>query len=210
MSASLKRVGAAEIIARATAPIVKGVTVDLTRLEVAEPVDLSGATLGNVDFSGSRFGAPFIAREATFAGLAWLKGVELAASLDLSRAVMCNDLRMKGAIVRGTATLSRAELHGVGDLDGVLFEDRVDLDGLVVFGNMSMAGTRFRAPVTLQGSDFLGGLWCEGASFHTRVDFRGVEVHGRTWLRRATVAGTELASTRSATHDIKSYGYRWV
>ena len=207
---ALNRLPAAEIVARACAPIVKGVTVDLTGLDVSEPLDLSGATLGNVDFSGSRFIAPFIARGTTFAGLAWLKGVRLKASLDLSRAVLCNDLRMKGAVVRGPATFSRAELRGVGDLDDVRFEDRVDLDGLVVFGNMSMAGTEFCAPVTLQGSDFLGGLWCERARFAARADFRGVEVHGRTWLRQATVAGVDLARAQGTLHDIQSYGYRWT
>ena len=206
----LQRTPAAEIVARATAPIAKGVTIDLSGLEVAEPIDLSGATLGNVDFSGSRFAAPFVARGATFAGLAWFKGSSFGASLDLSRALLCNDLRMKGAVVQGAATFSRAELRGVGELDLARFEDRVDLDGLVVFGNMSMAGTEFRAPVTLQGCDFLGGLWCEGARFAARADFRGVEVHGRTWLKRTTVAGTGLAQSRGALHDIQSYGYRWL
>ena len=136
---------AAEIVARATAPIANGVTVDLSGLHVREPVDLSDATLGNVDFSGSRFAAPFVARGATFAGLAWFKGTTFDASLDLSRALFCNDLRMKGAIVRGGAKFSKAELRGVADFDGARFEGRADLDAMIVFGNMSMAGTEFRA-----------------------------------------------------------------
>ncbi len=206
----MRQAGAAEIVARATGPMQKGETVDLSNFEVLETVDLSGATLANVDFSGCRFRAPFIAKSTTFAGLAWFKGAEFASSLDMSRAVFCNDLRMRGAVMRGTVRLSKAELRGVADLDAARFEDRADLDGLVVFGNMSMAGTQFRAPVTLQDSEFLGGLWCEGASFAARADFRGVEVHGRTWLKHATVSGAPQAGARGAMGDIQSYGYTWV
>ena len=205
----MKRITAAEIVARATAPFAKGVTVDLSRLEVSEPVDLSRAILGNLDFSGSRFAAPFVASGATFAGLAWFKGAEFVANVDMTRALFCNDLRMKGAILRGPASFSGAQLHGVADFDSVRFDDRADLDGLVVFGNVSMAATQFRAPVTLQGSDFLGGLWCEGATFSSRADIRGVEVHGRTWLKRASVAATDASPARGALRDIQSFGYRW-
>lgn len=201
----MRSLGAAEIVALATAPLQKGETVDLTGLVVADALDLSGATIGNVDFSGSRFLAPFVARGATFAGLAWLKAVQLDAALDLSRAVFCNDLRMRGAVVRGAARFSRAEMRGVCDLDLACFEDRVDLDGLVVMGSMSMSGSEFRAPVTLQDSDFLGGLWCENTRFVSRADFRGVEVHGRTWLKQVSIG-----EGRGAMADIQSFGYRWT
>lgn len=206
----MKRATAADIVARATAPLHKGVTVDLSALHVVEPVDLSNATLGNVDFSGCHFSAPFVAKSTTFAGIAWFTGATFETGIDLSRAVLYNDLRMKRAIVRGAATFSRAEFRGVVDLDLVRFEDRADLDGLVVFGNMSMAGSEFQAPVTLQDSVFLGGLWCEGARFSSRADFRGVEVHGRTWLKGASVAGTDASASRGGMQDIQSHGYRWV
>ncbi len=200
---------AAEIVKRATAPLQKGASVDLTGLEVREPLDLSGATIGNVDFTGSRFLAQFVARGATFAGLAWFGEAEFAAGFDLSRCVFCNDLRMRSAIVRGPAILSRAELRGVGDLDFARFEDRADLDGLVVHGNMSLAGPTFLGPMTMQGSELLGGLWCEGTNFARRADFRGVEVQGRTWLRHAQVASCVAGEVRGGVSDIQSYGYRW-
>ena len=206
----MKSATAAEIVARATAPLQKGVTVDLSERHVVEPIDLSNAALGNVDFSRCRFAEPFVAKGATFAGIAWFADATFDAGIDISRAVFCNDLRMTRCIVRGPATFSRAEFRGVADLDLVRFADRTDLDGMVVFGNMSMAGTEFQAPVTLQGSEFLGGLWCEGARFASRADFRGVEVHGRTWLKGASVAGADTSPSRGGMQDIQSYGYKWV
>ena len=202
-------VSVADIVARATAPLRKGVTADLAGLVIEEPLDLSGATLGNLDFSGTTFKAPVAIRGATFAGIAWFKGCEFHRQLDLSQSVFCNDLRLGHAVMHADAALSRAELRGVCELDHARFEARADLDAVVVFGNMSLDSTVFSGPVTLQGSDFLGGLWCERAQFLNRADFRGVEVHGRTWLKHANLGGAVEAGTRNGARDIQSWGYRW-
>lgn len=206
----MRKLTATEVVALATAPLRRGVTVDLANVEVDEPVDLSNRMIANVDFSGACFKAAFSARAATFGGLAWFRGAQFAASADFVRAVFCNDLRMKGAVLQAPASFSGAELRGMCDLDGACFEDRVDLDRLVVLGNVSMAGTRFNAPVTLQDSDFMGGLWLEGAIFASRADFRGVEVHGRTWLKRATVSASDTQGPRDPLREIQSFGYRWT
>ncbi len=206
----MRRLPAAEIVRLATAPLRKGVTVDLTELAIDEPIDLSGRALGNVDFSGSVFSAPLICTATVLAGLAWFKRARFESALDMSQAVFANDLRMKAAEVAGPARFSRAEFRGVAEFDQVTFHDRVDLDGLVAFGNMSMDGTVFSAPVTLQGSDFLGGLWCERAVFAARSDFRGVEVHGRTWLKGVSLPTRETANARRNLRDIQSFGYRWI
>jgi uncharacterized protein YjbI with pentapeptide repeats len=207
----MKTLSARDIFRLATAPIEKGVTVDMTNAVIEEPIDLSGCALGNVDFSGSVFLAPIVAREAVFAGLAWFKSCRFEALVDVSRATFRNDLRMKGARFSGPASFSRAEFHGMADFDQARFEDRVDLDGLIAFGNMSMGGTRFDGAVTLQGSSLMGGLWCEGATFASRVDFRDVEVHGRTWLRgmRLAAEGGPAGAGRGVTREIRSFGYRW-
>ena len=208
----LRRMSARDIVERASAPLRKGVTVDLTELLVDEPLDLSGATLGNLDFSRSVFRAPVRLRGATFAGLAWFEHCDVGAAFDASDAVFCNDLRLRHSTVRQSIQLSRAEVRGVCSLDRARFEGRADLDAMTVLGNMSLADTVFAAPVTLQDCQLLGGLWCDGAQFLSRADFRGVEVHGRTWLKRTTFtdADRKTAFAGSPERDIQSYGYRWT
>ncbi len=88
---------AAEIARGATAPLRKGETVDLTGLDISDALDLAGAAITNVDFSGTRFGGPVDLRGATFGGLAWFKGATFAAPVDMTGAVFNNDLRLSVA-----------------------------------------------------------------------------------------------------------------
>jgi uncharacterized protein YjbI with pentapeptide repeats len=207
----MRTLSASDVVRLATAPLRKGVTVDLTDAAIAEPVDLSGRVLGNVDFSGSVLQSAFSARDATFSGLAWFKACRFEAAVDCARATFCNDLRLRRATLAGPACFSRAELHGTADFDQARFQERVDLDCVTAFGNTSMDGTRFDAAVTLQGSILMGGLWCERTTFASRADFRGLEVYGRTWLKGMRLAGEDGAagSGRAAVRDIRSFGYRW-
>lgn len=204
-------ISAAEIVRRASVALVAGETVDLSRLVVAEPLDLRGVRLANVDFSGARFCAPVDARGAVFGGLAWFRDAIFEASADFTGAIFHNDLRLDRAKLKAHARLSAVELYGVLSLDHAVFAGRADLDGMIVYGNVSMAGTRFDGPVTLQDSEMLGGLWLDGAGFRSKADFLGVEVHGRTWLAGSSLAAGAVAMPESRqTRDIVSYGYRWT
>ena len=55
-------------------PLRRGEVEDLRGLSVDEAVELEGASLPNIDFSGTVFNAPLTLRGATFQGLAWFHG----------------------------------------------------------------------------------------------------------------------------------------
>ena len=112
----MREIDAQEAVALATRPLVKGVTADLTGIHVRGPLDLRGAALGNVDFSGSLFEGPVRAEGARFPGLAWFKGCRFEGGADFSACVFGSDLRFDGARCAGAAVFARAQFLGVADL----------------------------------------------------------------------------------------------
>src|SRR5207244_807076 len=55
-------------------PLRRGELEDLRGLVIDEPLELEGASLPNVDFSGSTFNTSLVLRGAAFGGLAWFTG----------------------------------------------------------------------------------------------------------------------------------------
>ena len=205
----MRTLTAAEIVTRATAPLERGVTVDLTSLDIREPLALDGRDLGNLDFSGSVFHAPVRLRGARFNGLAWFRGCTFLAPLDVSQAVCHNDLRAEDSRFAKEFSCSRAEFRGVACFDRATFEGPASFDRLTGYGNMALDHATFHAPASFQDSEFLGGLWCESTDFRVRADFRGVEVHGRTWVRHSTL-GKDNSGRGAALRQISSFGLQWL
>lgn len=205
----MRALTAAEIVARATAPLERGVTVDLTGLDIREPLALDGRDLGNLDFSGSVFHAPLRLRGARFLGLAWFRGCTFHGAVDAAQAVFHNDLRAEDSRFVQGFSCSRAEFRGVACLDRATFEGPVSLDRLTCYGNMALDHAIFDAAASFQDSEFLGGLWCESTDFRLRADFRGVEVHGRTWVRHSML-GKDDAGRGAALRQIASFGLQWL
>ena len=205
----MRILSAAEIVARATAPLQNGVTVDLTGLDLREPLILDGRDLANLDFSGSTFHAPLRLRGARLHGLAWFHACRFEAAVDLTDAVFHNDLRAQDCLFAQGLAAARAEFRGVACFDRTRFDAPVSLDRLTCYGNLSLDHAVFRAPVSFQDSEFLGGIWCDSTDFRVRADFRGVEVHGRTWVRQAQL-GKDDSGRKAALRQISSYGLQWV
>lgn len=187
------------IVAAATQPLVVGETVDLTGLEIREPLDLRRRIIGNVDFSGSRFLAPLEAAGATFAGLAWFRRCEFRAHASFADCVFENDLRLDDARVTGKLDIGGSELRGIGCFDRSHFAGPARFDRAKILGNLSLSGSRFGGTLSFREVECLGGLWLDGARLDGGADFGASEVHGRTWL------GTN--ASREPTKALISYGY---
>src|SRR5438105_892474 len=176
------------ILTRLRQPLRRGEVEDLRGVTIDEPIDLQGAELPNLDFSGATFNAPLQLRDMVFQGLAWFAGCSFNAPVDLSGAIFLNDSRFERARFRRVATFSGAEFRGVACFDAAEFGDAAFLDRLTCYGNLSLDRTRFGGAASLQDSECFGGLWANRTVFATRADVRGLEVHGRTWLVGAAVA----------------------
>ena len=131
------------ILTRLRQPLRRGEVEDLRGIVIDEPIDLQGAELPNLDFSGATFNAPLQLRDAVFQGLAWFSGCSFNAPVDLSGAVFLNDGRFERARFRRVATFSGAEFRGVACFDAAEFDDAAFLDRLTCYGNLSLDCTRF-------------------------------------------------------------------
>lgn len=189
---------AADLIRRATAPLIVGHTVDLKQLHVEPALNLESAQLGNVDFSGSVFARRVSFRGSTFGGLAWFRNCRFDGGLDVSNCVFENDCRLDGARVVGTFDAGAVEFRGIGCFDRARFEQAAQFEGLLALGNLSLAGTVFAGAASFRRADFQGGIWLDQTRFLGRVAFDGAEVHGRSWLKPTTQIGTG---------GLTSYGY---
>ncbi len=176
------------ILASLRQPLRRGEVENLRGVVVEEALDLTGAALPNLDFSGATFNAPVVMRGAVFQGLAWFTAATFNAPVDFSSAVFLSDARFEQAKFHRGATFSAAEFRGVACFDQAEFGDAAFLDRMTCYGNLSLDRTRFNGAASLQDSECFGGLWGNRTVFSGRADVRGLEVHGRTWLVGAAVA----------------------
>ena len=192
-------------------PLRRGEVEDLRGVMVEEPLDLSGAALPNLDFSGATFNAPIMMRGAVFQGLAWFTAARSMRRSIFPPRVFLSDARFERAKFHRGATFSATEFRGVACFDQAEFGDAAFLDRMTCYGNLSFDRTRFNGAASLQDSECFGGLWGNRTVFSARADVRGLEVHGRTWLVGAAVAedATPAAPSRLS-GSIRSFGYHWV
>ena len=170
-----------------TRPFRLGAAEELCGIVIAEPLDLSGVMLPNLDLTGAVFKVPASFRGATFQGLAWLRNVTFEAPADFSEASFAGDARFDGARFQAAARFSSTRFDGVPCFDGAQFAAAAFMDRMICSGSLSLARARFHGPVCLRNTACYGGLWCEGAQFFSSVDTRGLEIHGRN-----LTAGTKL------------------
>jgi uncharacterized protein YjbI with pentapeptide repeats len=194
---------ASEIRARLTRPWVHGEAADLRGLTVDEPLDLAGLVLAGVDFTGTRFNAPLLARGARFDGLSWFDGCTFAAA-DFAGAVFLNDARFKNTRFATAPDFSGAEVRGILALDGAEVGDGL-FDGLTCYGNASLA--RLSAgDARFTHCEFLGGFWAQDARLGSGARFTDSDVHGRLWLRGARAGNAPLAPEAFGLR----FGYAWT
>jgi len=187
---------AADVRAALAQPWVHGEAVDLRRVTVNEPLDLSGLALRGFDFRGSTFECPVTAHGARFDGLAWFGGCRFARGADFSEALFLNDARFEDCIVDEDFDLARAEFHGIARFDRARFVRRACMTGMTCFGNLSLDHAEFGLGVDLAGSECLGGFWANAAQFGAGSDFSTSEIHGRLWLRGARDGNGALTQDR--------------
>jgi uncharacterized protein YjbI with pentapeptide repeats len=143
---------------------------------VSNTANLDGLTLRSFDLSGAVFEAGLSARKATFRGMSWLKGARVSGDLDLSGAVLRNDLRLDGLIC-DRVILTGARAEGVIDLDGAQI-GVLHLDDCICLANVSLGGAQI-GTFNVQGSDLMGGIWAKGAQIGS-VSSEGLLVEGRS------------------------------
>ena len=72
-----------------------------------EPLDLAGAALPNLDFTGATFNAPLAMRGAVFQGLAWFTAAVFNAPVDFSSALFLSDCAVRAGRVSSRSRHSR-------------------------------------------------------------------------------------------------------
>ncbi len=132
-----------EVASRLRRPLRRGEVEDFRGATIDEALDLSGADLPNLDFTGATFQAPLTLRGAHFQGLAWFAGATFNAPADFSSALFLSDGRFEGATFHRVATFSSAEFRGVACFDRAEFRDAAFLDRMTCYGNLSLDRTRF-------------------------------------------------------------------
>ena len=80
--------------AKLAQPLRRGEVEDLRGLTIDEPLDLEGAALPNLDFTGVTFNAPVSLRGAVFQGLAWFIDCTFSAPANFSAATFLSDARL--------------------------------------------------------------------------------------------------------------------
>src|SRR3954470_5417256 len=90
-------------------PLRRGEVEDLRGLVIDEPLELEGASLPNVDFSGSTFNAALMLRGATLGGLSWFTGCTFNAPVNFSCVAFLSDARFDRCRFARGATFSGAQ-----------------------------------------------------------------------------------------------------
>lgn len=163
----------------------------------AMTVDLSFATLVDLDLSQCRIGGDLRLDRSVLLGQTRLRGLSVAGSL-LAR----------GARFEGDLWLERARIGGAVWLDGTVF------GGDAWFGQCT-----FHAWASFAGTDFAGHAWFGGATFAAPVDFghavfrrsasfRGVDARAPVSLTATTFHGPARVSLRDDQWNIMAPGWR--
>lgn len=157
-------------------PWVHGAHFDGQALRFGEPVNLDGLTLRSFDLSRAVFEQGLSARGTTFRGMSWLKGAQVTGALDLTGAVLRNDLRLDG-LHADALTLSGSRAEGVIDLDDAQL-GALHLDHCICLANISLARAQITGALDLSESDLMGGVWARGAAFGA-IKNHGLLIEGR-------------------------------
>jgi uncharacterized protein YjbI with pentapeptide repeats len=165
-----------ELRAALAIPWAHGEHFAATGETVSDPANLDGLTLRSFDLSGAEFMAGLSARKSTFRGMSWLKGARVSGVLNLSGAVLRNDLRLDGLIC-DRLILTGARAQGVIDLDGAQI-GALHLDDCVCLANVSLGGVQISGTLDLSGSDLMGGIWARGSQIGA-VSTEGLLIEGR-------------------------------
>ena len=88
------------VLEKLSHPLRKGEVEDLRGSIIDAPLELEGAALPHVDFSGATFNAPLTLRGAVFQGLAWFTDCTFNAPTDFSAARFLSDARFDKARFR--------------------------------------------------------------------------------------------------------------
>ncbi len=160
-------------------------------------VDLSYATLTDLDLSQCRIGG----------------------DLRLDRCLLLGQTRLRGLNVGGSMVARGARFDGDVWLERARFGGPVWLDGTVFGADAWFGETTFRAWASFAGTDFGGHAWFGAATFHAPVDlghavfrrsagFRGVDAHGPVSLTGTTFHGPARVSLRGDQWNIIGPGWR--
>jgi hypothetical protein len=207
----MKILSVQDIIQRVQRRTAFGDVIDCTDVVVTERLDLSGLTIGNVDFSCARFEAPVIAHGTRFQGLAWFRRVTFCNEARFSRATFANDARFDQAQFSGPALFALADFTGIAMFDGARFDASATFDDLTALGNVSLSGAQVRGDFSLRRATLHGGLWLDDTTFARMPDFRETDVHGRLWVKRVSVAGqSNRATTGRLVDQLTPYGYAFL
>ena len=87
--------------AKLAQPLRRGEVEDLRGLTIDEPLELDGAALPHLDFSGSTFNAPLSLRNAVFQGIAWFIDCTFNAPVNVAAATF----RTRCAVREGSASV---------------------------------------------------------------------------------------------------------
>ena len=162
-------------------------------------VDLSRALLVEADLSGCRFDA----------------------GLRLDHAVFVGQAKLRGAVVRGPASLYGATFHDHAWFERSVFAgptrfDAVTFGGDAWFGDITFAervtftGTRFDGHAWFAGCTFQGAVHFDQAMFRRSAGFRGAVAHGPVSLSGTTFLGAARVSRRDEAWNLAAPGWRVV
>jgi hypothetical protein len=162
-------------------------------------VDLSGATLPELDLSHCR----------------------VDGDLRLDNCVLVGQTRLRGLVVGGRAAIRGARFGDHAWLERGAFGGPVWFDGTTFAGDAWFGDTVFGGWTSFAGADFAGHAWFGGASFggpvdlgqavfHRSVGFRGAVAHARVSLSGTTFHGPARVSRKDDTWNITAPGWQVV
>lgn len=173
-------------------------------------VDLSGAELGDVDFSGCRFGAASFA-ETLFSGRCVFDGARFTGEAQFQCALFASDAGFSGARFGGWAVFGRTRFRGRADFDGARFqeiawfghgEESIDEEDEAAWEAVekrrAVPWGELNEEDPLWPRDVLMGeyqSWEEGgdgARFNGRVSFRDARFEDGAWFWKARFGGESL------------------
>jgi len=155
-------------------------------------LDLTGATLIELDFRGVRAGRADFG-DATFHGASRFTDAEFDRQAKFPQARFLGRVDFARATFGGSATFARADFH-----------DEVVADGATFVRRCSLLGARFRAPAAFSGSTFRLNAAMDLAVFEANVFFSRV-TFGRASFGRVTFGG-EASFTGAEFTDTASFG----
>jgi hypothetical protein len=162
-------------------------------------LDLTGATLIDVDFSDCRIDGDLSLVHAVFHGPAKLRGITVGGAVSLSR-----------AIFHDHAWVERATLCGPFRADGAAFRADAWFGAATFLARSSFAGVDFAGHAWFGGTTFRGPISFDQAVFRRSAGFRGVVAHASVGLAGTTFLGPARVSRRGEAWNVLAPGWRVV